>query len=160
MSSASAGAARQEPRDHGRGLSFGGRLMRGSYRSIYAVLLDSPEYRGLSANARLLLLTVKISLGPSGIGVLFEDQLRERSGLQAAAVAKARQELVAADFLRVEAGVYWLRNGLRFEPTMSLANPKHRKGIATYLEGLPRLSIVREFRAYYGIEPHENGRRP
>lgn len=127
-------------------------MSRGDYRPIYAVLLDSPEYEDLSRDGSALLIAVKLSLGPSGIGVLSTDLLMRRSKLSGLEdFAAARDELIATGWIQVERHVWWLRNGLRFEPTMSLENDNHRKSIERHLLGLPKLAIVNRMAAYYGL---------
>jgi hypothetical protein len=130
---------------------------RGEYRPIHVVLTDSPEFQALTKDGRLLLFTLKLSLGPSGIGVVYDDQLRERSALTGPELDAARDELVETEWLEVERRVHWLRNGLRYEPTISTKNANQRKGIERYLQGLPKLEIVNRFARYYGLEetfPH------
>src|SRR6185312_3167763 len=92
---------------------------RGEYRPIYGVLLDDADYQQLGANARLTMLTVKISLGAAGIGVLYSGQLAARTGLSEESLAAALGELDAGGWIRRERNVVWLVNGLRFEPAMS-----------------------------------------
>lgn len=141
---------------------------RGEYRPIHTVLPESPEFKALSKDGKLLVYGLKLSLGFSGIGVLYDDQLAERSGLTVEELGPARAELVSKDWLVLEGRIHWLRNGLRFEPTISLDNPNHRKAVVRHLQGLPRLSIVSRFATYYELpapfggapEATANGRHP
>lgn len=126
---------------------------RGDYRAVYSVIVDSDEYKALSKDGKLLFWGLKHSLGLSGIDVLFDDQLAERAGLTMAELPAARQELVAGGWLEVEGRVHWLRNGLRFEPNVSVAHAKQRAGIERHLRGLPKGLIANRMAAYYGITP-------
>lgn len=130
----------------------GAPMSRGDYRPIYAVLVDSPEFQALSREGKLLWYALKLSLGPSGIDVLYDDQLAERAGITVAELGPARRELEAGDWLVVEGRVHWLRNGLRFEPTVSLRNSKQKAGIEKHIRGLPKLPIVNEFADHYEID--------
>jgi uncharacterized phage protein (TIGR02220 family) len=47
--------------------------------------------------------------------------------------------------------VLWVRNGLRHDPNMHLSDPKHRKRVLTWIEGLPRTDVVDRFMAYYSV---------
>ena len=44
-----------------------------------------------------------------------------------------------------------MRNGLRYEPSRSLANDNHRKSIEKHIAGLPKLQIVNDFADYYDL---------
>lgn len=123
---------------------------RGDFRSMYSVLFDSPEYEDLSLEASHLLVTVKHSLGPAGIGVLEVATLQRRSKLTDPRIfERARDELIDGRWIQVERQVWWLRNGLRFEPSMSSENENHVKSVQRYLNGLPKLPIANRMAAYY-----------
>lgn len=125
--------------------------IRGDYRATYSVIVDSDEYKALSKDAKLLFWALKHSLGLSGIDVVFDDQLRDRSGLTQHELDVARQELIDDRWLEVEGRVHWLRNGLRFEPNVSVSHAKQRAGIERHLKGLPKASVVNRMATYYGI---------
>lgn len=122
---------------------------RGDFRSMYSVLFDSPEYEELSLAASHLLVTVKHSLGPAGIGVLEVATLQRRAKLTDAEFEPAKVELIKGQWIYVEHRVWWLRNGLRFEPSMVSSNENHVRGIQRFLNGLPKLAIANRFAAYY-----------
>lgn len=124
---------------------------RGDYRATYSVLFDSDEYKRLSKDGKLLWHGVKHSLGLSGIDVVYDDELAERAGLETHELEPARQELIREGWIQVEGRVHWLINGLRFEPNVTLTNPKHRAGIERHLRGLPKLPIVSRMAIHYGI---------
>jgi hypothetical protein len=124
---------------------------RGAHRSIYAAIVDDAEFQELSSDARLLFFILKLSLGVSGIDVIYSSTLIEKIGKTQRAVDAALKQLRDNDWIRTEKNVIWLRNGLRFEPSISLKNPKHIVAIQKHLRALPRLALVSEFARYYGI---------
>lgn len=131
---------------------------RGEYRSIYSVLPDTAEFQELTPHGRLMVYTFKLALGAIGIATAYDDKLCDQSGLTRTELQKARRELVAGEWLHVERRVHWLRNGLLYEPTLTLTNKLHRKYIMGKLHGLPRLKIVTDFAAYYGLDFSHNGK--
>ena len=134
---------------------------RGEYRGIYTVLIESPEYLALKTHARLMLFVLKLKLGPSGIGVIpgMIGALAEATGCNALQTADALSELEATGWVKTEGNVAWVINGLKYEPAISGKNANHRSSVLTYLNTLPRLKIVDEFRRHYAdwlqIEPPE-----
>lgn len=123
---------------------------RGDFRSMYSVLFDSPEYEELSLAASHLLVTIKHSLGPAGIGVLEVATLQRRSKLlDQSLFYSARDELVRGRWITIQHRIWWLRNGLRFEPSMSCDNENHVRGVQKFLNGLPKLVIANQMAAYY-----------
>ena len=127
---------------------------RGEYRSIHTVLLDSPEFMDLGPDGQLVFFHLKLRLGPSGIDALpgARHILKDCSGLTLKAIDEGVSKAIRMGFLCHQGNVYWLRNALRFEPLITLSNDKHRKGVQRHIEGLPKLSIVNDFAAYYGLE--------
>jgi hypothetical protein len=126
---------------------------RGEFRGIYTALIDSQEFQDLSADARLVLFVLKLSLGKSGIAVLYPGILPDRTGLPMERVSDALDELHESGWLRSEKNVFWLRNGLRFEPGEPISSPNGRKGIENHLRAFPKLPMVAEFARYYALEP-------
>jgi hypothetical protein len=71
----------------------------------------------------------------------------------------------AGRWIEREGVVVWIRNGLRYDPNIRLADPKHRKGVERAIAALPRLPIVLRFCDYYRItrpfqDPTETLARP
>ena len=124
---------------------------RGEYRSIHTVLLDGPDYQKLKSPARLMLLTLKLKLGPSGIAVIpaMMHTLSELTGMTLLQVGDSMGQLEAAGWLRTEGNIAWVINGLKYEPSISANNENHRKSVLSYLAALPRLEIVAAFKRYY-----------
>lgn len=125
---------------------------RGEYRSIHTVLVDSPEFLDLSQEAQLIFFHLKLRLGPSGIGVLYPQMLE--AVMPSESLSKGLAELQAGDekaWLYVERNVFWIRNALRYEPSISLNHEKQRQGILNHLGSLPKLGICNRFADYYGL---------
>lgn len=126
---------------------------RGEYRAIHVALADDPDFLRLSPAARLSVVMLKLILGASGIDVIraIVPELMALTGHDEAAVRSAIEEMREADWIRTEGNVVWLRNGLRYEPTMSLGSENTVKGVCRHLRSLPRLPIVNQFAEYYGL---------
>ena len=132
---------------------------RGVYRGIYSALADDPDYQALSPNGRLVLLTARIckQAGPAGIFRYYPTLLAEQTGLTVKAVEAALADLEAGDWIRREGPILWIRNALRHDPSLHLANGKHRTAIEEWLKELPRLGIVLTFCDYYQISKPFDG---
>lgn len=126
-------------------------LERGEYSALFRALLDGPDFRRLSAEARWCLVALKMSLPHWGIGVIdaAAHVLASKTGLSSEACAVALEELERERWIEREAQVVWLVRGLEFEPHVSADNPNHVKGLLKTLAGLPRLAIVVRFRSHY-----------
>jgi hypothetical protein len=135
---------------------------RGEYRSIRTVIVDGPDFRKLTPAAKLVWYTLKLQLGPSGIGVInaLDYVLMEQTGLTLEMVRAGLAELNLTaprnhgtqQWIRREANVVEIVDGLKHEPSISMANVNHRKAIANHLAGLPNVDLVRAFRKRY-LEP-------
>jgi hypothetical protein len=130
---------------------------RGSYRAVYSVLFDDPDYQRLAAPSRLLLLTLRQcrDAGAAAIFRYYREILRAQTGLDDAQLEEAFQELEAppsgAPWIYRDAAVVWVRNALRYDPTLRLANERHRTGIENALKSLPHSKVVARFCDYYQI---------
>lgn len=124
---------------------------RGSYTSVYTVLLDSPEYDALSLHAAAVWWALKLCPEANQCGVfrVFDDQLSHRSKVPLEWVPGALQELQAADWIRLSGRWVWLRNHLRWNPAYHPGNPNHVAGLIQKISGLPKIPLVREFVTYY-----------
>lgn len=133
--------------------------MRGEYRAIHAAIITEPEFLSLSVPAKCLWFVLKLKLGMSGINHLpaHQHQLRQLSGMTLQMIAKAKNEL-RPHWLLWEGDILWLRNGLRWEPKISLDNDNHRKGVLNHLSGLPAQPIVKAFCDYYELPDIYNGK--
>ncbi|WP_461415368.1 hypothetical protein [Gemmatimonas sp.] len=127
------------------------RKTRGEYRPIYEALFHGKDYRVLSPEAKLLLLTLKGLCGAKGIAVwpALVPMLSELTGLQASAVTPALEELERRQWIEHEDRIVWVVRGLEFEPQVSPTNRKHKAWIERDLRALPRAPIVDRFRRRY-----------
>lgn len=135
-------------------------MSRGSYRSIYTVLIDGPDYQALSPHAKLVLITLKLNLGPTGIDVLYPTVLEPQTGLTTEQVALALDVLDHQGWIQREKNVVWIVDGLRHEPTFSVKNANHRAAILAFVNALPRVPIIGKFKAHYGLDRPLRRQRP
>jgi hypothetical protein len=126
---------------------------RGVYRGIFSALPDDPEFQQLPANARLALYTVRLcrQAGPAAIFRYYPAVLAAQTGLSPKALEAALTALEAGRWIEREGVVLWVRNGLRYDPHVRLADPKQRKGILAHVASLPKLQIVLNFCDYYEL---------
>lgn len=117
---------------------------------IYARIVDGADFRRLSAEARLVLLTLKLSLGPAGIAAVpaATSVLSERTGLSAGVVDEALLELSVREWIVYEAPVLWLVRGLEFDP-LRPDRPADRHIVQAAVDACPRLDIVARFKTRY-----------
>ncbi|HYE89793.1 MAG TPA: conserved phage C-terminal domain-containing protein [Terriglobales bacterium] len=128
-------------------------MSRGLYRGVYTSLVDDPDFQALTPNAKLVFYTARLcqQAGPAAIYRYYSEMLVRQTGLTARQVELALQELERDLWIMREGAILWVRNGLRHDPTTTLANTNHRKAVIRWLDGLPRLSIVAKFAEYYGL---------
>lgn len=124
---------------------------RGEFRGIYVALIDDPDFQLLGAYARWTFMVLKLNLGKAGIGVCYPGSLVDPIGIPLEMVSSAIDELFHGGWIAVERNVVWIRNGLRFEPSLSLNNDNHRASIEKHIRGLPKLGIVNDYAEYYGL---------
>lgn len=137
-------------------------MSRGEYRSIHTVIVDDPEFQSFSPAAKLIFYTLKLQLGPTGIGTFpaAEAVLVEQTGIPSGGdggwdgvgVADGLNELREAGWLRTERSVYWIVKGLHFDPSLSMENTNHRTSVDKHLKGLPKLEIVNQFAERYSLK--------
>jgi hypothetical protein len=77
--------------------------------------------------------------------------LSEATGLTAVQTGDALSELEGSNWIRTEGNIVWIINGLKYEPSISSKNINHRASVIAYLNSLPRLKIVDDFRRYYAV---------
>lgn len=126
---------------------------RGEYSAIHTAVVDAADFQALGPDARLCFYTLKMILGPSGIEVVrcFVAQMEQLTGLSGERLGAALNELSGKGWLAKQGDVVWLRNGLKHNPNVNLANEKHRTGVTRHLEGLPRSEIVNAFCKHYSL---------
>jgi len=129
-------------------------MSRGEYAAVQTALVDDPGFQALPPGAKLLWFTLRILLGASGIDVVraLFPTLAELTGMSEKRIGEALEELQRQDWLHVQGNVLWLRNVLKFNPSLNLSNEKHLKGVTKHMASLPKLAIVNAFAEYYGLE--------
>ena len=120
---------------------------RGVNRAVYSALVDDPDFQCLSSPARLVLLTARLSkqAGPGCIFRYYPEILLRQTGLSAMALTRAVADLQGAGWIECDAVVFWIRNGLRYDPTLRLADRKHRLAVERTLADLPKSEVVVNF---------------
>src|SRR4051812_45518151 len=116
---------------------------RGEYRSVPRVILDGKDYQELPPEARHLFLVLKIGMGPAGIEVHYPYahaiELAAQTGYDVDHVHRILAQLECSGWIRRERNVFWITDQLRYEPSLSERNAKHRKSVLTHIQGLPKL---------------------
>jgi len=125
---------------------------RGTYRSIHTAIIDDPDFQDLPPMAKLLFYTCKMQLGASGIGIVYETTLAAQTGCHADTIGDAMAILCQRGWVLRERHVVWIRNGLKYDPSVTVENDNHRKSIMSHLRGLPKLTIINTYADYYGLE--------
>lgn len=127
---------------------------RGVYRSVHSALLDDPDYQALTTDAQHVLLTARLckAAGPAAIFRYYPDLLGNQAGMSPKRVMAALAELARNRWVEYDDTVLWIRNGLRYDPVLSLADPKHRVAIVRSLADLPRSKVTLNFCDYYQID--------
>lgn len=117
---------------------------RGEYRAFAVVMLDGPDFRRLSADARLTLFVTKLSLGASGIQAVpgWLGQLADRTGLSPERQRAAWEELEREGWAYYDTMVAWLVRGLEHEYLLDATNTPQRTGIQRHVVSLPRTALV------------------
>ncbi len=126
---------------------------RGIYRSIYVALWDDEDFQKLPSEARLALLYLRSSplSNMPCLYRVYREAIEQHTGLRGTVVDRVLDTLSDTGWVEIEKGIIWVKNGLRYDPSISLKNPKHIEAIRKILMGLPKLKIVINFCAYYNI---------
>lgn len=131
---------------------------RGIYRASFEALADDADYQDLSPLAQAVFHTLKLKLGQYGIAVFYPSLLQEyHRQASPLALEQAMAELAAVKpsggdgWIVRERNVVWLRNGLKYEPSLSLENANHRKGAYRWAMSLPKLAVVDAFIRSYDL---------
>jgi hypothetical protein len=127
---------------------------RGVHRGIYCVLVDGPDFQALAPVTRHVFLTARLSpqAGPACIFRYYPEVLPVQTGWPRRKVERALRELIETGWAQLEDGILWLINGLRYDPTIRLSNPKHRAAVLRAIKGLPHRPIVARFCQYYNLQ--------
>ena len=132
---------------------------RGEYTAIHTALLDAPDFQELTPSERLMVFTLKLTLGPSGIALMrfAALQLGQLSGLDREETEGVLDGLTTSGWLHHQGDVLWLTNGLKHNPNFTLKNEKHRTSIDRHLNGLPQTAIINAYAEYYGLPSPAEG---
>jgi len=123
-------------------------MKRGDYAAIHTAIADDPAFQALSPGARLMWYSLRMILGASGIAVVraMVPTLQEITGTPDP--EKHLIELEEHDWLNRQGNVLWLRNALKFNPSLNLSHEKHKQGVEKHIAGLPKSAIVNAFAEY------------
>lgn len=126
---------------------------RGTYRGIYCSLLDELDFQAMSSEARHTFLTLRLCSQNNAASIfrVYFGTLSEQTGYTKSRLEQCFQELQNGEWIVYQDGLVWIRNGLRYDPTMRLADPKHRKAVEKAVSALPRSELVLRFCEYYTI---------
>lgn len=126
------------------------RKTRGEYRPIFEALFHGKDYRALSPDAKLVLLTIKGLGGALGMKVwpALVETLAELTGMPTPRAKKALSDLVKSGWVEHESGIVWVVRGLEFEPQIS-HGATHRAWFWNAIDALPRAAIVDRLCARY-----------
>lgn len=124
---------------------------RGDYQGIYEALFYGKDFRKLPERARHLLLTMRLTMGPTGIKAIpgFLGVYSELTGMPGEAVLTALQALTPGQWVEQDDNVYWVVRGLEFATGLEVGNRHHRKFVQRHVASLPRLPIVARFQEHY-----------
>lgn len=126
---------------------------RGVYRGVYSSLIDDEDFQTLTPEARLILLALRIcrDAGPAVIFRYYPEVVARQTGLTSTQLEAGLVELAEAGWIERERSVVWVKNGLRYDPTMRLSNAKHLAAVCRAVAGLPKVALKVKFLEYYQI---------
>jgi hypothetical protein len=129
---------------------------KGYFRSVYSILWDDPDFRKLSSDAKLVFVCLKTCrlnniAGVFSFGKGGQYTISELTGLSFERVTRALDTLSRGDWASYADGILWIRNSLKFDPFIDVANENHQKAIEDVLKTLPRSPLIANFRKYYNL---------
>jgi hypothetical protein len=135
------------------------RLNRGLWRGVYSSLTSHPDFQALSPRARLVFFVIRLGTQNTIASIFryYREPLMAETGLSARALEQALCELASKPspdrpWIVRDATVLWIRNGLAFDPTLTLSNPSHLIAIRRAVSALPHSSpIVQAFKIHYDL---------
>jgi hypothetical protein len=129
---------------------------RGDYRSFYCAFWDNADTHALSDRGYRVLTTLKGTLNAAGIGIVYVAQLAERCGKSTEEIIATYEELERqkpddeVGWIVRDRNIVWIVNGLRYEPSLTSNNAKHRAFVRDRcLAPLGDVPIVAAFRRHY-----------
>lgn len=127
---------------------------RGIWRAIYCSLWDDPDFQRLTVSEKLLLLNLRTTRLSSAICIYpyYLEAIQRQTSLSRVTIESGLKKLCESGWIEVEAGIVWVKNGLKYDPNITLSNENHAIFIKTEIQSLPKLKIVKNFCDYYGID--------
>lgn len=119
-----------------------------AYQSIYSSLPEDDEFITLSPLAKALWYTLKVKLPATGLGAINPRVVATLVNCSLEQLAAAESEL-APKWVRRDGNLWWIIAGLRFQPSLSCNDRKHRAMVRKQIEKMPSSPLVDEFRALY-----------
>jgi hypothetical protein len=131
-------------------------MKRGTYRSMHTSIFDDPGFNQLTSPARHVLLTLRLSSpNLACIYRLHLPVLASNTGYPLDTLDIPLKELVKQGWIEWDGWLVWVRNGLKYDPSVSLINPKQADGVKNVLLGLPKCQMILNFCNHYGIDTHD-----
>jgi|GEM_PF-2776325 len=127
---------------------------KGTYRSIYSAIWDDPEFQEFDGDMMLVFFSLRTCVECKffGIFTFYPVLLHERIlHIPPERLYAAFDRLVETGWVKYERPILWIVKALKNEPNFAWNNPNHVTGLQNHLGTLPKLGIVEEFAAYYGI---------
>jgi hypothetical protein len=134
-------------------------MRKGTYRAVHTSLWDDPGYEKLSPEARHVLLVLRLGT-QSNLPCCYRlrlSVLSENTGYPLDTLCSPIAELKNEGWIQFDGVVVWIINGLKYDPQISLANPKHFENVLKVLSGLPKSQIVLNCCKHYSIDTHDIG---
>lgn len=126
---------------------------RGTFRGILVKRWDEGKFRALPPMVKLVLLNLET--GPNSnlprIFPLYKEPIQKQTGLTGKEVDDALDFLSQNEWIFMEDGLIWVKDGLRDDPNVSFRNQSHVTGIRNALACLPESSLINRFMEYYGF---------
>lgn len=116
------------------------------YQSIYASLPEDDEFITLSPLAKALWYTLKVKLPATGLGTMNPRVVATLVNCSLEQLAVAEGEL-SPKWVRRDGNLWWIVAGLRFQPSLSPDDRKHRAFVQKQASAMPDSPIVLDFRA-------------
>jgi len=130
---------------------------RGSWRAIYSSLWDNPDFLKLSPEEKLVFINLRtspLSHMPC-IYIYYKEAISKHTGLSVDVIDRVLHRLSDSlshnPWITYRDGIMWVRNGLKYDPNISMKNERQVIAIKNYLKTLPPSTIIEEFCNYYGI---------
>lgn len=126
---------------------------RGVYRGIFSALLDDPDFQALSPAARHTLLTLRLCSQNTAASIFrhYPEVTQAQTGYTVDILGTALEELERTGWIQRESGILWIRNGLKYDPSIRMNNTRHLENIRRAILGLPKSGLVARFCKYYNL---------